>query len=338
MAKRRRRQHPAARGALQETLLQKIGLDDVLDRVARLRERRGDRFDPNRAAREIHRDHVEIAPVHHVEADIVDLEQRQRARREFPRDLGRALDDREVAHAAQQAPGDARRAPRAACDFARAALVHRDAEHARAAPHDRLELLDRVEIEPHRNAETIAQRRRQQAGARRRADQRKAREVDLDGPRRRPLADDEIELKILHRGIEDFLDRRVQAMDLVDEQHVARLEIGELRGEIARLGDDGAGRRAKIDAELARDDLRQRRLAEARRADEQHMIERVAARLGRLDEDLEVFARRLLAGEIGERQRPDRRVLAVVVALFGRQQATGWRGQKNRSSGADGRV
>ena len=65
------------------------------------------------------------------------------------------------------------------------------------------------------------------------------REVDLDRARRRAGADDEIELEILHRGIEDFLDRRIEAMDFVDEQHVARLEIGELRGEVARLGDDG---------------------------------------------------------------------------------------------------
>ena len=42
---------------------------------------------------------------------------------------------------------------------------------------------------------------------------------------------------VLHGGIEDFLDRRIEAMDLVDEQHVARLEVGELRGEVAGLGD-----------------------------------------------------------------------------------------------------
>ena len=57
-----------------------------------------------------------------------------------------------------------------------------------------------------------------------------------------PGADDEIELEILHGRIENFLDRRVEAMDLVDEQHVARLEIGQLRGEVAGLGDDRARR------------------------------------------------------------------------------------------------
>jgi len=33
--------------------------------------------------------------------------------------------------------------------------------------------------------------------------------------------------KVLHRGIEHLLDRRLKAMDLVDEQHVALFEIGQ---------------------------------------------------------------------------------------------------------------
>ena len=70
-------------------------------------------------------------------------------------------------------------------------------------------------------------------------------------------------------------------MDLVDEQDVAVLEIGEQGGEIARLGDHRPGGGAKADAKLARDDLRQRGLAEAGRAEEQHMVERVAAAFAR---------------------------------------------------------
>ena len=67
-------------------------------------------------------------------------------------------------------------------------------------------------------------------------------EVDLHRARRRPFADDEVELEILHRRIEDFLDRRIEPMDLVDEQHVALFEIGQQRREIAGLGDHRARR------------------------------------------------------------------------------------------------
>ena len=52
MAEGVRRQKPAARRALHEALLDEIGLDDVLDRVARLGQRGGDRLDADRAAAE----------------------------------------------------------------------------------------------------------------------------------------------------------------------------------------------------------------------------------------------------------------------------------------------
>ena len=105
-------------------------------------------------------------------------------------------------------------------------------------------------------------------GAGRGADQSEFGEIDLHRARAGALADHEIELKILHCRIEDFLDRRIEAMDLIDEEYVALFERGQLRGEIAGLGDHGARGRAEIDAQLARDDLRQRRLAEAGRSDE----------------------------------------------------------------------
>ena len=141
---------------------------------------------------------------------------------------------------------------------------------------DRVELGRLVEHQAQRDAEALAQRPGDQARARRRADQREGRQVDAHRARRRPLADDQVELEILHRRIEDLLDRRREAVDLVDEQHVARLQVGEQRGEIAGALDHRPGGGAEADAQLARDDLRQRRLAEAGRAVEQHVVERLA--------------------------------------------------------------
>ena len=164
----------------------------------------------------------------------------------------------------------------------------------------------RVEIEPDGDAEAVAQRRRQQAEPRGRADERELGEVDAHRARRRPLADDEVELEVLERRIEDLLDRRAQAVDLVDEQDVAILEVGQQRGEVAGLGDDRARGGAKADAQLLGHDLRQRRLAEAGRPGEQHVVERFAAIARGLDEDAEVGARLLLADELGERPRPQR--------------------------------
>src|SRR5690349_4889090 len=54
------RQHPPARRALHEALLDQVGLDDVLDRIAGLGERRRERLDPDRPAAEGGGDQAEI--------------------------------------------------------------------------------------------------------------------------------------------------------------------------------------------------------------------------------------------------------------------------------------
>ena len=56
--------------------------------------------------------------------------------------------------------------------------------------------------------------------------------------------------------------------------------------------------------------------------DEEHVVERIAARLRGIDEDLQVRPRGLLPREIVERERPDRR-FGVVLALFRAEQAAG---------------
>ena len=187
-------------------------------------------------------------------------------------------------------------------------------ELLRPARDDPLELGRRVERKPERDAEAVAQRGRQEPRAGRRADQREGRKVDAHAPRGRALADDQVELEVLHRRVEDFLDRRRQAMDLVDEEHVARLEVGEHGGKIARALHDRPRSRAKADAELAGDDLRERRLAEPGRPMQQHMVERLGPRAGRVDKDAEIVAQGALADELGERLRPEAALGGVLLA------------------------
>jgi hypothetical protein len=52
--------------------------------------------------------------------------------------------------------------------------------------------------------------------------------------------------------------------------------------------------------------VRERRLAQARRAEQQHVVERLAPAARRLDEDGELLARFLLADIVGEPHRPQR--------------------------------
>ena len=112
-------------------------------------------------------------------------------------------------------------------------------------------------------------------------------------------------------------------MDFVDEQHVAFFEIGQERREVAGLGDHRAGGGAKADAQFARDDLRQRGLAEAWGTDEQHMVERLVTLARGLDEDRKVGARLRLANEFRQQLRAQRGVAAIVSASLRRDDAGG---------------
>ena len=124
-----------------------IGLDDVLDRVARLGQRRGDGLDADRPAAEIDRrsGRGSAGPsgrgrAHRRRAAAA------RCRRSRASRLG-AVDDGEVAHPAQQTAGDARRAARRAwrSRSRRPSVIARPSTRAPRA-HDQLQLLDGVEI------------------------------------------------------------------------------------------------------------------------------------------------------------------------------------------------
>ena len=106
-------------------------------------------------------------------------------------------------------------------------------------------------------------------------------------------------------------------MDLVDEQDVVRLQIGQHRREIAGALDDRAGRGAETDGQLAGDDLRQGRLAEPGGAEEQHVIERLAPAPSGIDEDAQIIAQLPLADEFVEGGRPDRGFRRVLLGPLG---------------------
>ena len=174
------------------------------------------------------------------------------------------------------------------------------------ARHDRRERLGVVEVEAVRDAEARRERLREEPGARRRAHERERRKPELDRARAGPRADHEVELPVLHRRVEDLLDRGRHAVDLVHEQDVARREVREDRGEVARLLEDGAGRDADLGAHLAGDDVRERRLAEARRAAEEDVVQRLLPLPRGLQEDAERLLQLRLPDELQERARAER--------------------------------
>ncbi len=184
--------------------------------------------------------------------------------------------------------------------------VGRHLEQPGRARDDARQFVGAVELEPRDDAEAVAQRIGQHAGARGRADQRERLQVELDAARSRALADHDVDLVVLQCRVEDFLDHRAQAVDLVDEQDVVALEVGQDRGQVLRLLEHRAAGLAQVDAELVGDDVAERGLAEPGRAEQQHMVHRLAALARCTDEDLELLARLALSDIIGQSLRSQR--------------------------------
>ena len=84
----------------------------------------------------------------------------------------------------------------------------------------------RVELQAQQQAETGAQGRGEQSGARGGADEGEGLHVHGVSARGRALADHDVELVVFERGVEDFFERGLQAMDFVDEEHLAVAKIG----------------------------------------------------------------------------------------------------------------
>ena len=116
-------------------------------------------------------------------------------------------------------------------------------------------------------------------------------------------------------------------MDLVDEEHVARLEVRQQRGEITRALQHRAGGALDGHAHLLGDDVRQGGLAQARRAEDQRVVQGLLAAAGGADEQLHLLAHAGLADVVGQAQRADGAV-QLLLALAragggGRDQAIG---------------
>ena len=69
-------------------------------------------------------------------------------------------------------------------------------------------------------------------------------------------------------------------MDLINEEHIALLQIGQQGGKVAGLLNGRAAGDADLHPHLVGDDARQRGLAQARGAIEQDVIHGLAAPLG----------------------------------------------------------
>ena len=175
------------------------------------------------------------------------------------------------------------------------AALHR--QQPGGAEDDALKYLVVVIFQMALDAKACAQGRCEQPAAGRGADQRERRQLDLDRTCRRAFVEYDVDLVVLHRRVEVLLDDRAQAVYLVDEKHVAGVEVGQQSGQVARLVQHGTRCDAQLRVHFVGDDVGKGRLAQSRGAVQQYVVERIAAHERRLDENMEVVDDLVLPGE-----------------------------------------
>ena len=144
----------------------------------------------------------------------------------------------EVAHPAQQAICDPWGTSATAGEFACAFVFDVDAENTGGTGDDGGEFRIGIKFKAGDDAETVPEGGREEPGAGSGAYQGEFREVQLYGPGARSLADDDVQLEVLHGRIEDLFDHVGKAVDLIDEQHIMGFKIGKDSSQITGPFDD----------------------------------------------------------------------------------------------------
>ena len=119
-------------------------------------------------------------------------------------------------------------------------------------------------------------------------------------------------------------------MNLVDKEHVVRFEVVHDCGQVGGALDSGTRGDVDVDAELARDDVRERGLAEAGRSGEEHVIEHLGASAGGFDRHAENFLGALLTDEFVKRARAQREIEPAIVFVTDARGGPSFSGRRPR--------
>lgn len=122
-------------------------------------------------------------------------------------------------------------------------------------------------------------------------------QVDLYASRIGARVDHDVDAVIFHGGVQVFFHDGIEAVDFIDEQHIAGIQVGKQTGEVAWFFEDGPGGHAQGTVEFLGDDVGKGCFSQAGRTVQQHMIERIATLFGGLNEDLKVVYNFLLTAE-----------------------------------------
>ena len=170
----------AAGRTLEKALLNEIGFAHILASFAVFAHGGREIVYPDGTAREFFENRAQELRVDEVEPHGVDVEHREGGLRHFPRHASVVAHLRVVAHATKKAVRDARRAAASARDFRGAFVVDRHVEKFRRTLHDERQLFGRIKLQLVDDPEAGAKGIRERPRARRGADEREGRKIELD--------------------------------------------------------------------------------------------------------------------------------------------------------------
>jgi hypothetical protein len=289
--------------SIEEADLHEVRLVDLFDRPCVFADRSGDGGQSDRTSVELVQHGCQDLPVELVQAVSIDLEPLQRRRGGLGGDPISAIDLDEVPDPAKQTVRHARCTARAPGQLDRAVLVETESEYVGGSHRDPNEIGNTVVIQVVDDPETVPERGREQTVARGGTHQSETRKLEPHGAGARTVPDDEVEHTVLHRGIEDLLQSSTEPVDLVDEQHLAFLEVGDDCRQVASLLDRRPRGNPHRCVHLVGDHMGECGLSQSRRTVEQDVIERLAPHLCGLDENVEVRLDPLLTEILGEPAR-----------------------------------
>ena len=117
-----------------------------------------------------------------------------------------------------------------------------------------------------------------------------------------------IDLEILHGGVEQFLHDGGKTVDLIDEKDIGAAELGEDAQEIGALGQGGAVGHVHLGGEFVGDDMGEGGLAQAGRSVQEHVFHGLVAAAGGFGSDAQAIDHRFLANVLIEALRTQREV------------------------------
>ena len=296
----------------QKAQLHEVGFVNILQRDGFLPDGGGQGLQAHRATPVVIHNGREHPPVHGVQAQMVDLQGAEGLVGHLRRDDAVCLHLSVVPHPPEHAVCDTGRAPAPPCDLISPVRLDVHPQDARRAGDDPGQLLRGVELQPQRHAEAVPQRRGELPRPGGGADEGEMGQVQADGIGTGALPHDDVQGVILHGRVQDLLHRAVQAVDLIHEEDVPLIEVGQKRRQVAGLLDGGTGGDADAGPHLLGNDPGEGRFAEARGAMEQNMIQGLVPSLGRLDEDGELFPCPLLADILRKGLGPEGGFLGVL--------------------------